>query len=350
MLADARTWRLVRHAVEAAARDGAWEIESVDPEAAPLLRRLETPLVGRERELQQVTEAFERAAADGRPHLVTVFGAPGVGKTRLAVECAERLSGLAVRPSVAAWPAPKRSPTRRCAMCSQRSRRVIPPPGCAPALRPSRTESSGDRLLAAVGLGIGLGRAEETAWAARRLLAGLARERPLLLVVEDIHWAAPAFLDLVESLVELAQAPVLVLCLARPELLDVRPHWGGGRLSSSSILLDALTDEESQLMLDRLCADGSVDAAARERILEVAEGNPLFIEQLLAAALEGYADTVPDSIQTLLAARLDRLDELDRSVAQAAAVAGTSFRTEEVADLLEARPDAVARSGWSGAS
>ena len=337
--ADARTLRLVRHAVAAAERDGAWAIGSVDADAAPLLRRLETPLVGRERELWQVTEDFERAAAVGRPHLVTVFGAPGVGKTRLAVECVARLRDLA---------------TAAVGRCVAGAEEVT----YAPLLDVLTALAEGDtaawvrarlaaeqnegppaqRLLAAVGLGVGLGRPEETAWDARRLLAGLARERPLLLVLEDVHWAAPAFLDLVESLVELARAPILVLCLARPELLEVRPHWGGGRLSSSSILLDALTDEESELMLDRLSSDGSLDAAARGRIIEIAEGNPLFIEQLLAAALEGEEDAVPDSIHTLLAARLDRLDELDRSVAQAAAVSGTSFRTEEVAELLEADP------------
>jgi tetratricopeptide (TPR) repeat protein len=133
---------------------------------------------------------------------------------------------------------------------------------------------------------------------------------------------------------------VLVLCLARPDLLDVRPQWGGGRLSSSSILLDALTDEESAALLQRLVRDGQVDEAARGRIVTVAEGNPLFIEQLLAAALEGEREAVPDSIQTLLAARLDRLDDRDRAVAQAAAVCGTSFTTEDVAGLVDADPSA----------
>ena len=156
-----------------------------------------------------------------------------------------------------------------------------------------------------------------------------------MLVLDDVHWAAPAFLDLVESLVELVRAPVLVLCLARPDLLEVRPHWGGGHLSSSAILLDALTPAESEALLDRLAADERLDTAAREHILAVAEGNPLFIEQLLAAALEGSSETLPDSIQTLLAARLDRLDERDRAVAQAAAVCGASFTTEDVAALVD---------------
>ena len=155
------------------------------------------------------------------------------------------------------------------------------------------------------------------------------------MVLDDVHWAAPAFLDLVESLVELARAPVLVLCLARPDLLDLRPHWGGGRLSSSSVLLDILTETESETLLDQLAPDGNVEPRARERILAVADGNPLYIEQLLAAALEGEVDAIPDSIHTLLAARLDRLDGRDRAVLQAAAVCGTSFTTEDVAELVE---------------
>ena len=191
------------------------------------------------------------------------------------------------------------------------------------------------QLAVAVGLAAGSARTEDAALAARRLLAGVALEHPLVLVLDDVHWAAPAFLDLVESLVELVRAPVLVLCLARPDLLDVRPHWGGGRLSSSSILLDALTPAESGALLDRLADDERLDTAAREHILAVAEGNPLFIEQLLAAALEGSSETLPDSIQTLLAARLDRLDERDRAVVQAAAVCGASFTTEDVAALVD---------------
>ena len=192
-----------------------------------------------------------------------------------------------------------------------------------------------EQLAVAVGLAAGSARTEDAALAARRLLAGVALEHPLVLVLDDVHWAAPAFLDLVESLVELVRAPVLVLCLARPDLLEIRPHWGGGHLSSSAILLDALTPAESGALLDRLAADERLDTAAREHILAVAEGNPLFIEQLLAAALEGSSETLPDSIQTLLAARLDRLDERDRAVVQAAAVCGASFTTEDVAALVD---------------
>ena len=312
-LASPRTWRLVRHAATGSPNEGAWSLEAVAPDAVPLPRRLETPLVGRERQLAQIVEPFERALAESRPHLVTVYGAPGIGKTRLAIECAERLAAVAT-PAFG-----------RCRDGEQAS-----------PYAPLREVLAGFGAVEADGWV--RGSPEETAWAARRLLADLANERPLLLVFDDIHWAAPAFLELVESLVELARAPVLVLCLARPDLLDVRPHWGGGRLSASSELLDVLSESDSDALLRVLAGD--VEPAARERILAVADGNPLFIEQLLAAADEGADDVIPDSIQTLLSARLDRLDDRDRAVAQAASVCGTSFTTEDVAALVRDDPSA----------
>ncbi|HEX6699805.1 MAG TPA: BTAD domain-containing putative transcriptional regulator [Gaiellaceae bacterium] len=335
VLAGLRTWRLVRHAGTGSSRDDFWLVETVEPDAAPLRRRLETPIVGRERELEQVVEAFERAAAASRPHLVTVFGAPGIGKTRLAVECMERLGAVAT-PVVGRC----RAGAEEATYAPLRDVLAALASGDLAAWIRDCLEGGqlAEGLVGAMGLGGEPGRTEDTALAARRLLAGLARDRPLLLVVEDIHWAAPVFLDLVESVVALVGAPVLVLCLARPDLLDVRAHWGGGRLSSSSILLDALSQAESEALLDRLSTDGELDAAARGRIVDVAEGNPLFIEQLLAAAQEGDAGAVPDSIQTLLAARLDRLDDRDRAAAQAAAVCGTSFTTEDVAELVGGDP------------
>ena len=263
VLGAARTWRVVRHAVTAAPRDDGWAIDAVDPDAAPLVRRLETPLVGRDRELREIADAFERAAAEGRPHLVTVFGAPGVGKTRLAVEIAERLRELATaavgrcRADCAGGDL-RAAPRRADPLAGRRGRRGLDPASVwwrttAPTSpsswpRPSRSQP-------------GTAHAEDTALATRRLLAGLARERPLLLVLEDVHWAAPAFLDLVESLVELAQAPLLVLCLARPDLLDVRPHWGGGRLQQ-------LGDPPRRAAADRVggsARSALLDRAARHR-------------------------------------------------------------------------------------
>ncbi len=335
VLATARTWRAVRHAATGEQRDGAWVLETVDAKAAPVPRRLETRLVGRQRELDEIVQSFDRVVVGGRPHLVTVFGAPGLGKTRLAIECVERLRGRAVSAVAhcrAGSGAATYSPLRDLLTTFADGDVVV---WARDRLGEEEGAQLARQLAAATGLAEGTAHAEDVALATRRLFAGLARRHPLLLVLEDAHWAAPFALDFVESLVELAHAPLLVLCLARPDLLDARPHWGGGRVSSSTIMLDALTPGESDALLDGLSADEPLGSAGRERILSLAEGNPLFIEQLLAAALEGEVDTLPDSIQTLLAGRLDRLDELDRAVVEAAAVCGTSFPTEDVEALVD---------------
>jgi len=334
VLASRRTWRAVRHAVEASQREGSWAVDAVDARAAPLVRRLETPLVGRERELREITKSLESTVGVGRPGLVTVFGAPGLGKTRLAAECVDRLQSVA-KGAVTHCRADGQDDTY-APLRDLLSELADDDPAAwlRRRLGTDDTPHLADQLAVAVGFATGTAHAEDAALATRRLLAGLAGERPLLLVVEDVHWAAPAFLDLVESVVELAHAPILVLCLARPDLLDLRPHWGGGRVSSSTLLLDALPAPASAALLDLLASERRLDAAARGRILETAEGNPLFIEQLLAAELEGDLATLPDSIQMLLAARLDRLDEADRAVIQAAAVCGTSFTSDEVSALV----------------
>ena len=228
---------------------------------------------------------------------------------------------------------------RRSAKCCPRSPTMTRPPGSTSASSRMRTARSS--LVAGCRRRVGAEprAAEEPPRAARRLLAGLAHERPLLIVLEDVHWAAPAFLDLVESLVELGTCPAARALPRSSRPAGLRPHWGGGRLSSSSVLLDVLTAEESDALLDRLCSKGRSSIAARERILAVAEGNPLFIEQLLAAALEGEAEAVPDSIQTLLAARLDRLDEGDRAVgAGRRRLRDFVHDGEEVAELVEGDP------------
>ena len=322
-----RTWRLVRHAASGRLHDGAWVLDRVDTEAPPLLRRLETPLVGREDELAGILGVLRRGLRERRPQLVTVFGVPGIGKTRLAVECSVRLAdevttvlGRCSEYGEDATYAPLREALAPLAGGDERAwlERTLAdePEGETVATRASAVLYEG----AAVSV-------EEAAWAMRRLLEALARPRPLLLVLDDVQWAPPALLDLVESVVEIAAAPVLVLCLSRPELLDVRPFWGGGRLSSSSLLLDALSDRESQALLARLVESEGMDQAVRERILGVADGNPLFLEQLLASALEGETEAIPGSIQGLLAARLDHLDADERELAQAAAVVGLSIST-----------------------
>jgi tetratricopeptide (TPR) repeat protein len=171
------------------------------------------------------------------------------------------------------------------------------------------------------------------------LLETLAKDRPVVLVLEDVHWAAPAFLDLVEHVAHLGRRPILLLALARPELLDARPDWGGG-LSASSIQLDALPPDDAAALLDSLAADAELDPGRRPAILAAAAGNPLFLEHLLVSALEGD-EIVPDSIRTLLAARLDRLHIDERRVAQAAAVYGEQFPEPVIQSLVESDPRPV---------
>ena len=185
------------------------------------------------------------------------------------------------------------------------------------------------------------GPAEETFWAVRKLFEALARERPLVVVLEDIHWAEPTFLDLIDHVAEWSRdAPILLLCLARPELLETRPSWGGGKLDSGSLILDALTDAEADELIDSLVGQSELTPGLRRQIAEKAEGNPLFVEQMLALLAEKSnqetAVEVPPTIQALLAARLDRLSDAERIVIERAAVVGTRFWRSAVTELVPA--------------
>ena len=339
VLAGERTWRLVRHGVVGVAeadRAGAYSLERVHTGAEAVVRLLETPLVGRADELGELLAAFRRARRDGRARLVTVFGSPGVGKTRLARELVDTLCGSATcavgrMPSYgdASTYAPLRDAFSTLAHGSVGTwaRGVLA--GEADA------DPVAVRIAASVGETASRGPVEETAWAVRRLLETLAQDTPVLLVLDDLHDASPAFLDLVEHVATLARAPILLLVLARPELLDTRPDWGGGGVGAASILLDALPAEDAGDLLDRLAATTPLAPERREAILAAAAGNPLFLEQMLAAGLEDGETAVPDSIHALLAARLDRLGEDERHVLQAAAVYGQTFPTELVQSLLD---------------
>ena len=206
------------------------------------------------------------------------------------------------------------------------------------------------------------GATEDAFWAVRRILEHLARERPVVVVFDDIHWAEPTFLDLIEHLADWTRdAAVLVVCLARPELLDIRSGWGGGKMNASSILLESLPSDEASLLVDNLLGRADIPQTARERILETAEGNPLFVEEMLAMliddgllrfeegawrSVEDLANvTVPPTIHLLLAARLDRLDAEERAVIERGAVEGKVFHTGAVTTLSQdsARPNVRSR-------
>ena len=184
--------------------------------------------------------------------------------------------------------------------------------------------------------------AEEIAWGFRKLIEEQAREHPLVCLFDDLHWAEETLLDLVEHVADLARdAPVLLLCMARPELLEKRPAWGGGKWNATTVLLEPLDAAESERLVEEL---GGVEPALRERVTAAAEGNPLFLEEMLAL-VRGSGNreiSVPPTIQALLAARLDQLDPAERAVLERGSVEGHLFHQSAVQSLANGEPQTPA--------
>ncbi|HWC32476.1 MAG TPA: tetratricopeptide repeat protein, partial [Actinomycetota bacterium] len=191
-------------------------------------------------------------------------------------------------------------------------------------------------------------------WGVRRFLEALAQRRPVIAIFDDLHWAQPALLDLVEYLAESTRhAPILLLCLARPELLDDRPKWGGGKVNATSILLEPLSGETAGSLVENLLGTADVALGVKSRIADAADGNPLFVEEILAMFIDegrllredgrwipttDLSDVaVPPTIQALLAARLERLPADERAVLERASVEGKVFHVGAVAELVPAR-------------
>jgi DNA-binding SARP family transcriptional activator len=319
-------------------RETVWRLVGVHADAAVTPRRLDLPLVGRDWELAQLQHAFERATQGRTSYLFTLLGPGGIGKSRLAREFTETLAGTATVltgrcPSygvgITFWPLAEivreaAGDTTRAAIAS-----LI-------ASDPEADEIAA-RIAGAIGADDAEGSAADLFWAVRSLFAAQARERPLVVIFDDLQWAEPTLLDLLEQLVDATRdAPVLLLCLARSELLEERPAWGGGKVNASTILLEPLSHPDRELLIAHAGGE-SLDSSVAARVAEAAEGNPLFLEQMVAMALEQGAEagdvTVPATIQALLAARVDRLDVLERAVLERAAVVGKEFSLSEVVAL-----------------
>jgi class 3 adenylate cyclase/tetratricopeptide (TPR) repeat protein len=284
----------------------AWRLIGVQSGVPGVPRRLDTPLVGRRQELARLREAYEQAVTERRCRLISVIGPAGIGKSRLVREFLVRMAPEA---------------TIRVGRC--------PPYGDGVTFFPV-VEVLPDETFD--------GTTEEIFRRVRKSLEEVARERPLVVCFDDLHWAEPTFLNLVDYLHGLiADAPVLLVCMSRAELLEARPQWAAG-----SVMLTPLSAEEADMLLSELDAPPE----ARRRITEAAEGNPLFAEQMAAmAAEEGPSFAVPPSIKALLAARLDRLPPAERAVVERAAVIGREFPLRAVAALApeELRPEATSQ-------
>jgi DNA-binding SARP family transcriptional activator len=322
------TRRLLADAVQVEPVAGAWRLREVVAGASLFPRRLDIPFVGRDRELDQLRRAFERSAHERMPCLFTILGSAGIGKSRLVTEF---ISSLGRDAKVLAG---------RC--LSYGDGATLWP--LAEMVRQLTPEPEGE-----LGIALGEDPTEETFRAVRKLFEALARAQPLVLVFEDVHWAEPTLLDLVEHVVDWSRdVPILVVCLARPELLDTRTSWGGGKLNATAILLEPLSEEDSQALIDGLTADVELAPETLARVAALAEGNPLFLEQMLAMLRErGPAAelVVPPTIQGLLTARLDRLEPEERAVLERAAVIGREFPREAVVELspVDAREDVARR-------
>jgi DNA-binding SARP family transcriptional activator len=295
-----------------------FSLREISPAAPAFERRLDAKLVGRKRELATIRKALKRAVDSGSPQLVVVTGVPGVGKSRLAAEVASRAKGV----------------TRLSGRCLSYGDGITYWP-LREVLEGARPGEERDAVLAALEADTSPP-APEIAWLFRRFCEATAREHPLVLVFDDAHWAEPTFLELVEHLVDRGEGPILVLCVARDELLEQRPVLVEERESATLVELDALPPEDADALLEGL-ATGILETDRRDRIVEAAEGNPFFLEQLVALELEGALSggPLPETIQALLASRLDRLGPGERAVLERGAVIGKEFRLDDVAALLE---------------
>jgi predicted ATPase/class 3 adenylate cyclase len=339
----------------------AWEAKApsgVRPHRAT--PRTAAPLIGREEESALLLSLAERVQREGRPHLVTVIGQAGVGKSRLLRELSSRLANLDPSPElrsgecppygagIAYWAlaevlreefgiAPEDSaedtwrrlaegvrdrleqagaeePTERIAALIAVVLGIEPPEG-APALESEDPQRMRESLFSAV----------------RALLEAMSVRRPLVLAIEDIHWADEGVLDLIEHLARWVRGPMLIVCLARDELLDRRADWGGGRRNATSISLEPLSESETEELVQALygegASEGNGDGSLVARVAERAGGNPLFAEEIVNRLLEEGADpeALPESVHSVLAARLDSLKPFERRLLQHASVVGQNF-------------------------
>jgi class 3 adenylate cyclase/predicted ATPase len=348
----------------------AWEAVSV--KSAYAVRRAspksEAPLVGRDYEVGTLRSLHERVVRERRPHIVTLVGEAGVGKSRLLREFEQELCGgesairtgrcLPYGSGLVFW-ALGEVIRQECGILDADSsddawRKLASYMVDVLSDEDDSDGESAERRAALIGMAIGLEpppdlrpaysddpeRLRDAYFSALRSgVEAMARRRPLVLAFEDIHWADDGLLDVIEHLAQWVRAPLMLLCLSRDELLERRPSWGGGRRNATQLFLEPLTRQDTQeLVASLLPADDHPAAEILSVVVERSGGNPFFAEEMVRRVAE--ADQIdlaelPDSVQAVLAARLDALDPFERRLVQQAAVVGRTFWASSLASVAQ---------------
>jgi class 3 adenylate cyclase/tetratricopeptide (TPR) repeat protein len=313
---------------------GASDVEALEPlslkgKASPVTayrlisvhaqaERQRVRMVGRQRELRRLEDAFAQSMDDLSCQLFTILGAAGVGKSRLVEEFVRTAEAPVVQgrclsygEGITYWPVVE----------------VIKQLDAAP-----EDEYFAGAIHSLLGESEQPASTSEIAAAFRKLLEEQARERPLVCVFDDLHWGEETFLNLVEHVADLARgAPILLLCMARPDLLDRRPGWGGGKLNATTVLLESLNPTETAELIDAI---GGANPDTKRRVADASEGNPLFVEEMLTLSRESGSEvSLPPTIRAVIAARLDQLNSGERQTLEAGAVEGRVFHRGAVESL-----------------
>ncbi len=366
------TWRLVRDMAHAEAvgplsmhgkQDGvpAWRLLDVENEQRSSRAMAGTPLIGRTRELSLLRQTFDRCIEERACHVVTLLGNAGVGKTRLLSELLAALPDdvlvlrgrcLSYGDAVGLWPV--REILRSAAGLKGGEEEQESRPRIARLIADDADPTVlGDRLAALADLAGTLPSREEANWAMRRFFELVGRSSPLIVVIDDVHWADPVLLDLVDHLADwVRDTPLLLVCVSRPELLDTRPMWGGGRVNATSLLLSPLHPAAAAELVQAIAGSTELAPDVEQRLCAAVAGVPLYAEHLFAMLVErdqvALRDGVwswtrptdvletPPSIAAILAARLDRLDTGQRAVVESASVVGEVFYRGAVGELTAA--------------
>jgi predicted ATPase len=324
------------------------------------VRRIDTPLAGRDEELAVLLQAWQEACAGRTVRLVTVIGDAGVGKSRLVHETIVRTGDTArvlrgrclpYGDGITFWPL-----VEMVGAAAGIEANDTPDAAQARVLALTGDADVAARLASAIGLSTTAFPMHELYWAARRFLQGLAQQQPVVALIDDIHWAEPAFLELLEHVLDAAtDSPILLLATARHELIEERPTWPD-RPSAARLVLKPLSDAAAAQVVTHLLGSASLSPRLVARIVAAAEGNPLYVEQMLSMLIDSrvvqnvnepmglpgvvgmtdeYADVivVPPTIRALLEARLDKLAREERATVEPAAVVGVKFPQQAVEAL-----------------